>query len=377
MKSVNIVGLKTILCLLFFTISIGYSFSQLNNSVISDKFRPDSIDAGNWGLATHSFNYLRNTEYFNQIESGQTLFGSQLIPSLWLQANKSTRLRCGISINHSFGSHKIDNISPIISLSHTSNSGTFIFGTINGALSHQIIEPLFNVNNAIENRIEQGAQFFIDNDNFFLDTWINWQNYLPWKGDEHERFTAGFNILPKIKIDDNDLYLSFPVQLLFYHKGGQLNSDTTKQFSSVNGGAGLQVSWEFFPGNFINWDYYSLLSNNEIGNDKIGLGQYSNLSYDSQSFTLMFSWFRGNKFQSLDGTYIYQSQSRNDPALFLPQRELLFLRLMYNRALDEELHLSARLEPFYDFQSEKAEFSFSLYIVYRFGTAAGILGRED
>lgn len=371
MKLLKTIGLKVIVCILVLVFATSHTFPQINNTVISDREMPDSTNDGHWGISVHNFNYLRNTEYFNEIESGQTLFGTQMTPYFWLQANSSTKIRGGFFANHTFGSGKIDKIVPVISLMHTSKYGTFVFGTLNGATSHKIIEPLFNINNAIENRIEQGAQFFTETDNLFLDTWINWQNNLSWNGDDHERFTAGMNVSPAVNLD-NGFRLGFPFQFLLYHKGGQLSTDTTRQYSAMNGAAGLSLDWVFSRGRNIHWDYYYLLSKNDARSDKTGTAQYSNLSFHSNDFTLMFSWFRGLDFYAKNGTYIYQSQSRNYPDLFLRNRELLFLRLMYNRHLNDQLRLSARFEPFYDFYSGKVEFSYSLYLVYRFETSTGI-----
>jgi hypothetical protein len=370
LKSLKTIGLKNITCILVLVFASIHAFTQINNSAISDREMVDSLNDGHWGFSIQNFNYLRNTEYFNEIESGQTLFGTQLSSFLWLQANPSTKIRGGVFLNHSFGSGRVDHIVPVISLMHASKYGTFVFGTLNGAASHNMIEPLFNINNTIERKIEQGAQFFTDNDHLFLDAWINWQNNMQWKGDEHERFTAGFNISPAVHLN-NYFRLGFPVQFLLYHKGGQQSTDTTRQYSAMNGAVGLSADWELSPKSSFYWDYYFLLSNNNTKSDKSGMAQYSNLSFSINDFTLMFSWFRGIDFYAQNGTYIYQSQSRNDPDLFLRNRELLFLRVMYNRSLNDQLRLSARFEPFYDFYTGDIEFSYSLYLVYKFGTSRG------
>jgi hypothetical protein len=57
-------------------------FGQLNNQFISDKITLNETDSNRWGISVSSFNYMRNTEYFNDIELGRTLFGYQLNPSL-------------------------------------------------------------------------------------------------------------------------------------------------------------------------------------------------------------------------------------------------------------------------------------------------------
>ena len=152
-------------------------FAQINNTTLSDEIYINPNDSGKFGLSVTNFNYLRNTEYFNNIEFCRTLFGSQFHPRLSYQPNKQTTLQAGVFLQQDFGAVPyLTQIIPTFSvkLNSKNNQRTFIFGTLEGALAHQLIEPLFDINSAILRRVENGAQFKLKTKTIWLDTWINW-----------------------------------------------------------------------------------------------------------------------------------------------------------------------------------------------------------
>ncbi len=59
-----------------------HAFAQVNNSQLFDNITVNPSDSGKFSIAVNNFNYLRNTEYFNKIELGRTLFGTQLHPTI-------------------------------------------------------------------------------------------------------------------------------------------------------------------------------------------------------------------------------------------------------------------------------------------------------
>ena len=72
------INIKHIAILVVLTFGLTQAFAQLDNSLISDKITLNTSDSNTWGVTVNNFNYLRNTEYFNDIEVGRTLFGYQL-----------------------------------------------------------------------------------------------------------------------------------------------------------------------------------------------------------------------------------------------------------------------------------------------------------
>ncbi|MFN4084106.1 MAG: hypothetical protein ACK4K9_10785 [Bacteroidia bacterium] len=371
---------KLSICIaLFFCLNLK---AQVDNSYINDDEKIDENDNVTWGFSLNSFNYLRNTEYFNLIESGRTLFGTQISPAFWVQPqqNLNLKLRAGVFLNQNFGSNLITPVIPIFSIMYQKNNSRFIFGTLNGATSHQILEPIFNINNAIEQRIEQGAQYTYKNKNTFTDAWINWQKFMPYKGNEHERFTAGLNFKKNLLLKNNGLNIDVVNQLILVHKGGQLSSDSTPQFSALHSAHGFDI---FNKNKAFTLSQYILFSNNNLGNQNFGTAYMGNLVLKPinklNNLSFIFTYFLGTNFNAINGTYIYQGYSKDSDSLIYSNRRLLFLRVFYDKnifpnELNNSLNLSARFEPFADFNSRKIEFSFSLYVLYRLNAKLGKVG---
>jgi hypothetical protein len=210
-------------CAGFVLCSLGAS-AQLNNRALEDEIAVHTADSLRWGMSFHSFNYLRNTEYFNNVELGRTLFGTQLHPSVFFQPNSYVKLQAGVFLQSDFGATPyINRIVPTLSLkiSSKNNKRSFTFGTLEGALAHRLIEPMFDISSAIEKRIENGAQFKINNNRVFLDTWINWEKYIQHGSPHKEGFTAGFNFTPAVIKTSNNFAVNVPLQGTAFHRGGQ------------------------------------------------------------------------------------------------------------------------------------------------------------
>jgi hypothetical protein len=354
---------------------LGYDlFAQIDNTFISDNDHADSTQAGKWGFSISNFNYLRNTEYFNAIETGQTLFGSQLSPVLWVQTNKNNKIKAGVFLNHFFGTETVYPIRPIFSLMHQRQNHQFIFGTLNGATSHQMAEPIFNINNAINQRIEEGAQYRFNSSWLFAESWINWQQFMPYRGKNHERFTVGLNIKPK-KNFKNGLTVAIPVQAMLAHKGGQLSADSTPQYSAISGAFGAQVSRIFNGKTQFTFTQLVLFTKRDVGANAFGDALFSHAEFKRKNLSFMLSYFNGNNFNALNGTAIYQSFSNDNGLQVVLNRQLFFFRLFYEKEIDNNLMLSARAEPFYDFNFKQVEYAYSLYLFYRLNTAFGKINR--
>jgi len=109
-------------------------FAQINNTTLSDEILINPNDSGKFGITVSNFNYLRNTEYFNNIEFGRTLFGTQLHPRLSYQPNALTTIQAGVFLQQDFGAvPSLTRVLPTFSvkLKSKNNQRAFIFGTIN------------------------------------------------------------------------------------------------------------------------------------------------------------------------------------------------------------------------------------------------------
>jgi hypothetical protein len=384
---------RYIKCCVFLGLMCGYAastFAQLNNTALSDEININPNDSGKIGLSVSSFNYLRNTEYFNNMEFGRTLFGTQLNPRLTYQPNGQTTLQAGVFLQQDFGAiPSLTRVLPTFSVKLKSKNykRTFIFGTLEGALAHQLIEPLFDINAAILRRIENGAQFKINTKNIWLDTWINWERFIERGSPYKEQFTAGINthaVLYQTKTNDTKAlnangievaqqqthHLLKPIfQFTAHHRGGQIDKDTSNMVMQFNGAAGL--SYQLITPNQLSIKaeaygvFYKENTNSGFYPYRKGNGLFAHVSMTKKAFTFAPSFWRGKGFIADRGTSIYQSVSVDKPGYTEKMRNLLFLRMFYTQKLAPDLLLNVRFEPFLDMRSKAMDYSYSVYLSYR------------
>lgn len=345
--------------------------AQLPNDVLSDS--TDWVQPTNkpFSFSLNNTNYMRNTEYFNRIEEGRTLFGYQLHPRISYRAHPAIKLETGVWLRHDFGGNNpFTEALPTFSLRAKGNYSELIFGTLDGALSHGLLEPMLDINAVITQRIENGFQFKFKRGALKADNWINWQNYIEPGAFDKERFTAGINWNLRL-FENNQARLEGYYMATVFHQGGQIDLDTLQPFlMMVNDAVGVKyqrklsqdVHW-FVDANVLR---YIETSDSKLYPEKQGLGYYANLGFANKGFHIMMSYWQGNHFISPGGTQIYQSRSSIDAANYERNRQLFFMRFIYNKALYQSpVMASARFEPIYDLNNGVFDFSFSLYLSYR------------
>lgn len=361
------------LCVCFFcNLMISITTAQIDNKMLTRSISVLPDDSNSYGFEVHNLNYLRNTEYFNPIELGQTLFGYQLQPSVFIQSHPRIKIRGGIWFRHDFGNNNpFTQVLPIFTFSYNTGKGQIHFGTIEGAMSHRMIEPLFNINHVIERPVENGFQFLHASERLFFDTWINWERFIERGVKFKEQFTAGLNFTPRL-IDAKCFQFKPSIQAIAFHRGGQIDTDTGKVVMIFNTAAGMVLikNWNHKWIKKSSLDFYVV---NYIENGKTGYfpydmgdGIFSNFTHQIAGVDFILSYWQGNSFLAPRGTYLYQSSSIDNIGYTEKNRTLLFTRLVYNKQITDNLKLSARFEPVLDVNRQKWDMAFSVYFSYLF-----------
>src|SRR3546814_908971 len=158
--------------------------------------------------------------------------------------------------------------------------------------------------------------------------------------------------------------------MLGWHRGGQIDTTSLETITQVNLAAGIEYAWEregaverLFTKNYL----VASGNSSDLAPYKRGSALYLNAGIETQWLDAMVSFWSGHRFSAPVGAPVFQSVSSHidHPGLLQDDRRLLFLRLKKDFTLAEELFVSARLEPFYDFDGEYADYSMSLYLVYQ------------
>lgn len=350
--------------------------AQFNNSAFISN-SSDSLKANHLYLDINNFNFVRNYEYFNAFQDGYTLFGSILEPQLKYIANDNLQISVGAFLRKDFGDRGLNDAKPLFNVKYHKNNLKLIFGSIEGNVQHQYIEPLYDLERRITNPVEYGTQLKIDKPNYHLIAWISWDKMIYKNSTEQEQISGGltsdFNIIKK-----DQFKLSLPLQFMVKHKGGQIDIKPSQPLvTMVNAAIGLKLELPLtnnktfsrvFTENY--WVGYKDMSPQPVQIFEKGKGYWLNLGLDSKYGTIITSYWNGNNFFSLKGTPIYQSISSDIdfPNYAESKRSLLLIRYAYQQALLPNLFFDVRIEPIFDLhspKSKKMDFSNSFFLTYR------------
>jgi hypothetical protein len=357
------------------------AFAQLNNKALEFRQPVKPDQAGELQLGINAFGYQKNNEYFNDIAEGYTLFGYHLNPRLIYFPSSNVRIDAGVQVQKDFGSRRYSLLQPTFTIRYEENGMALLLGTLEGNLNHGYIEPLYDFERVITNRLENGLQFLLNKPGVKLDVWIDWQRYLRRMDPFQEEVAGGASAeltlyRTPVSLDspesspEIETYIGLPLQFTAQHRGGQIDVTDLPLVTLTNVAAGLVIRKNYskkvlkalhFQPYVVGWKDFSNTKGQPF---EQGGGLYLNAGVDTKYQNVMLSYWRGNGYYSELGGKLFPSVSSNfkTPDYTQKNRQLLIVRFMHDLELTEGLTLTLRLEPYLDFDYPKLEFSNSLYL---------------
>lgn len=349
--------------------------AQLNNSYLYHPIRPADSLTNEIHLNFYNFNYVRNYEYSNNFHDGYTLYGTQLEPQLVYYAHPNLSITAGAYLRKDFGNERgLYDAKPLFNLKYSKNNLTLVFGSLEGNVQHQYIEPLYNFERKITTPIEYGTQLLLNKDKFRLDTWIAWQKMIYTGEAAKEEIVGGFTTDVTL-LKNDDWKLSIPAQMLVYHQGGQIDVLKEIPISTLfNGAAGFSLSKsigyrikQIYTNNYI--AAYKDFSPTKVRAYQGGFGLWLNAGIDTYFGNFSTSYWQGNKFITIKGMPLYQSVSDNlyEKGYTENKRQILMFRYQYLKELLPNLYLDVRFEPHFDLanSSSNLQFNHSFFLTYK------------
>ena len=252
--------------LLFFLILTACCLSldaqDLAARLVVSEHRLSSDDTGTLAVDADALAFFKNNEFDGEQATGYTLPGFWLQPRLSYQPLDGVRLEAGLHAAVFNGANKYPcfayhdiarwkgdqyqsgaHVLPFLRAQAQLGSVSFVLGNIYGGANHQLVEPLMNAEVNLTQDPEAGFQILVDRPRYKLDAWINWQSFI-FRGDTHqEAFTIGFSQRIALNAPQRRLTLYIPIDILFQHRGGEIDSTDTGVQSLVNGALGLGLRW--------------------------------------------------------------------------------------------------------------------------------------
>jgi hypothetical protein len=339
-------------------------WAQLNNEVFENRFIISETDSSKLFLGLNFLGFGKNNEYFDTTVEGYTLFGYQLNPYLSYHLAPHVRLDAGIYAHKDFGNNEYTSTQPTLSLKIKRKNVAVIFGTLEGSVNHRLIEPLYNFERLLTNRIENGAQFLWMREDLFLDTWVDWNKMIYFNDPEQEVITGGVSFNKRFL--SGDFHVDVPLQLSVYHRGGQIDQNPNPVLTTTNLAVGVGLEKEG-NGGIKNYGLKSYFTWYNASSDELGFKDGSGLflnPYVNTSFglTIMGSYWRGDQYLSKLGGVLYTSIPEVGAVRLDETREWLMLRFLYDINIADGLTLTLRAQPFYDTLAKAVEYSYGFYL---------------
>ena len=361
--------------LIFVFLFLGRSAdAQFNNEALFSSIRPaDTLDK-QLDLRFYTFNFVRNYEYANHFHDGYTLYGTQVVPQLIYYAHPRLAISAGAYLRKDFGREGIRDAQPLFNLTYHKNDLRLIFGSLEGNIQHQYIEPLYDFEGKITHPVEYGTQLLIEQEKLKLDAWIAWQKMID-KGEAQKEEIVGGLTAERLLWQQGRVQLSLPVQVLAYHQGGQIDVLKDVPISTLmNAALGFKLKrtgagWaqSLFTENY--FAFYNDFSPTKRRNWQRGYGLWLHAGAQGRWGTLMASYWKGHNFISIKGMPLYESVSHTlyNEGYTQSNRSILALRYAYQKELVPHLYLDVRFEPHIDFndKAKDLQFNHSFFLTYK------------
>lgn len=352
----------------FFSLAFLPQYAQLNNQMFEDRLAVEEADSGKLFLGINFLGFSKNNEYFDTIIEGYTLLGYQFNPFVSYNISKNVRLDAGAFFHKDFGNDDFSTVAPTLTLKITKRNMALLFGNLESSLNHRLIEPLYDFERVMNNRLETGVQLQAIKDGLFFDLWLDWQNMIYNKDPEQERFVSGISV--NKRVINQAVALHLIGQALVSHRGGQINLNSPPLETVTNSAFGVEARREA-TGIVKAWTvsgFYSTYNNLSDGNErpyKDGSAIYFNVNASTKwGLDVMMNYWQGHEFISIQGGKVYPSISEFNNARQREVMKLIMWRALYHKQIVEGLTMGLRFEPYYDLGFKSFQYAYGFYLQF-------------
>lgn len=349
------------------------AYSQLNNRAFFS-MRRDSLSARDLSFHLEHLNFLRNNEYFSPQADGYTLFGSQWMPTVRFQATDRVRLETGAYLRADYGGKGFQRILPILRMEYRAGNHMLRMGTLEGALAHGLIEPLYDFENLIQRRIENGFQWQVNTSRFKSDFWVDWQNMIYPLSPSQEEIWGGLHLKYQL-IENENFRLETHLPFTAYHKGGQIDTVDVPLQTYLHAAPGIKGSLALNETGFfreLGMQADAVFYRNQSvslpeGATRQSISPYLNTWLGTSIGTFMVSYWQTTHFRNPRGGLLFPTDRSSVFHIgeTVPSRNLLLVRYLKDWQIGPDIWITVRVEPVFDLKSKTMEFSHGLYFTYR------------
>ncbi len=355
--------MRLLLIVVFLTSFLGLK-SQLSNDIF--RVQP-AQPSTKWGATFEGLQFLKNNEYFNNINPGVTLFGFQAKGLLHYKLSKDATFSTGLLLQKDFGDAGfLTKAIPLFNFRIENKKWLYNLGNIQPNIQHNLIEPMLNYENLFTQPVEMGVQAKRKTAKMNYDIWLEWKQKLNENTSKQEILVLGQS-LENALFHIGSVTLSNPLYLTIFHQGGQALNTNRPIATRINSAAGLRLKIQdtaFLLESFLLNSFDN--SNTPTQPYTNGWASMTNLRFRiKKHHQIALTWWYANEFTSTLGNTMFSNVNLKNPYSNNGVRRLAMLRYVYSKPiLGSKLWIDFRFEPYYDLDYKKLEFSNGLYFRY-------------
>ena len=336
--------------------------------------QPEDVKAGQLNLRFESLGFFQNNEYLGNFVDGYTLPGVMIRPKLTYSPTDDLYIEVGGHLVKYSGLDKPVNFVPWFSARYRfTKQFSVVTGNLDQNNRHDLLEQLWEPERAYTDRPESGLQFLYSGTKLNWQTWINWEQFLQKNDQFQEHFT--FGLTGKYAVYQNSmLSVKFPVQVLFYHQGGEINYNPGGDRPRVQTHNNFAAGWEmaFNVGEKVKtvnlngyWLGYSAItkdSNTLPFNN--GHAYLLETSTQTRNSRISLSYWNAFQFIAPKGRLLYQSVSDHDPTFQQADRSVLSAKYFWQKEITKGARAAFQVETFLDVPTGDLSYSYGFYLLF-------------
>lgn len=335
--------------------------------------KAEDVRTGELNFRFESLGFFQNNEYVSDLVDGYTLTGAMFRPKLTYSLTDKLYVEGGAHMIKYNGKDQLVNAVPWFSARYCfSNKFSVVTGNLDQTNQHGLPEQLWEPERTYIDKPESGLQFIYSAPKLTAQTWVNWEQFIQ-KGDAfQEHFTAG--VVGNYKaIENSALSVKLPVNLLFYHQGGEINVAVNEVRPRMQTHANAIVGWELAMNigekvKDINlngyWLGYKAVTedSNTLPFEK-GHAYLIETSAQTRNSKLSLSYWNAFQFIAPKGRLLYQSVSDSNPTYTEPDRSILSAKYFWQKNITKDARVAFQVEAYRDMSSGDFSYSYGFFLL--------------
>lgn len=328
---------------------------------------------GELNFRFESLGFFQNNEYVSDLVDGYTLTGAMLRPRLSYSPVDDLYIEVGAHLIKYNGKDNVVNALPWFSARYRfSERFSVVTGNLDQNNLHELPEQLWEPERIYTDKPDAGLQFLYSGSTLNAQTWVSWEQFIQQNDPYQEHFTFGLTGDLKA-VENSALTVKLPVNLLFYHQGGEININPNGPRPRVQTHANVLAGWELAINTgekvkTINLNGY-WLGYKAVTTDSntlpFGKGHAYLFEVNAQTQNSHFSLNYWNAFQFIapKGRLLYQSGSDKDPTLIQPNRSLLTAKYFWQKNITKEARVAFQIEAYRDLSGGDFSYSYGFFLL--------------